>query len=155
MAASPQAGSLHTALPRAWKYPECPLAVVFCDDERYVQMASQLLGRRIGLPKNRMGVPNSSEELLTLLAEHPEWRRVLVLQDIEMRGETGVDCLRKVRDAGYGEDVVAFVGATAYPRQQHLSKMGFAGLIEKPFNADRLRTFVQRFEDGPGGWYEG
>jgi two-component system response regulator (stage 0 sporulation protein F) len=71
-----------------------------------------------------------------------EFEPDLVLMDIKMPGLSGIDALRRLRDAGDKRHVIMM---TAYGEQHYVDEaqaLGVANFINKPFDIDELKARV-------------
>ena len=68
----------------------------------------------------------------------------LIILDINMPQMNGIEALREIKKA---HPEIIIIMLTAYASQTHISTakmLGAYGFIEKPFNIDELREFVDR-----------
>jgi two-component system response regulator YesN len=69
----------------------------------------------------------------------------LVLADLEIRGESGLDLLRQIREASGAVPVVLMTGFASTQSAVEAGRLGVAAYVEKPLFADELLALVRTY----------
>jgi putative nucleotidyltransferase with HDIG domain len=95
-----------------------------------------------------MGLPirtaSSAAEAFDLVREDPPR---LVLSDIDMPGENGLELLRKIKKHDPDLDVIMVTGAVDADTAVQAIRRGAADYVTKPFNLDEVQIVVERTLD--------
>jgi response regulator of citrate/malate metabolism len=70
----------------------------------------------------------------------------LILLDIGLPGDSGLDLLRRLRATGEAVEAIAVTAATATPAVRAAVQLGAVDYIVKPFDLDRLRKSLGLFQ---------
>src|SRR5262245_56319519 len=110
--------------------------LLLIDDEEDVQYSFR---RTFGRPEIELHTASSGEEALELI---PRLRPDLVIMDVRMAGITGLETLRRIREADARLPVIMM---TAYGTTQtaiEAMKLGAYDYLLKPFDVPRLKEIV-------------
>jgi DNA-binding NtrC family response regulator len=117
-------------------------SILVVDDERTICIAIQRLLKGCGY---EVSTASSGEEAIRELQETPHH---LVITDLSLKGKTGLDVLRWVKEEAPATAVIVI---TAYGSEKiavDAMKLGAADYLPKPFDNDELELVVERvFED--------
>ncbi|MEW5807384.1 MAG: HD domain-containing phosphohydrolase [Acidobacteriota bacterium] len=83
---------------------------------------------------------NYSEALEKLKSD----RFQLVLSDINMPGESGIDLLRTIKEHDHDMDVIMVTGVIDIDSAIHAMRLGASDYVTKPFNFEELRIVIER-----------
>jgi DNA-binding NtrC family response regulator len=112
--------------------------VLVVEDEAYVR---ESLGQLLGARGFEVGLADSLDAALSFLARTPV---DLVLTDFTMPGGSGLDLLRRVRDASPGLPVVVLTGYGTVASAVECLKNGAADYILKPADPEALEVACER-----------
>ena len=80
----------------------------------------------------------------TAVARLGERRFHVVVTDLKMKGPTGLDVLKAVKDRKLATHVIIITGFRTYEDARGAECMGAYGFIDKPFRLEELRDMVRR-----------
>jgi CheY-like chemotaxis protein len=132
----------------AQTYPsfEHPLVVLHVDDD---PMNLRVVEEILGAFHHRSVKASSGAEALQLLAEHPF---DVVLMDIHMPGMSGIEAVRRLRDAPGPERDLPVIALTADVVSRHPSEyraLGFNDFVAKPILVSGLLDAIKRAVEPP------
>jgi two-component system response regulator YesN len=114
------------------------------DDVRIVRSLGRLFALRGFEVSTALGV----DEAEAILRQKPI---DVVLTDLQMPGRTGLDLLRLLPEVAPAARAVLMTGVSFHPDVQRAMELGAIGVLEKPFDVDRLRELLDgRRDDGAG-----
>jgi EAL domain-containing protein (putative c-di-GMP-specific phosphodiesterase class I) len=112
--------------------------ILVADDEPHVRAA---LARILTGRGHQVTLAGSVTEARAFLAAHPF---DVVLTDVHMPGESGIDLLRYVRSVDQELPVVLITGAPTTESAVHAVQLNATGYLTKPIDPDRLLSEVSR-----------
>jgi response regulator RpfG family c-di-GMP phosphodiesterase len=112
--------------------------LLIVDDERSVR---EILAEGLSAMDYDTEIAGSAQEALELIRDH---KFHLVLSDIEMPGETGIDLLNKIKKLDDDLDVVMVTGLVDAQTAIQAMRQGAADYVTKPFNLDEVQIVVDR-----------
>lgn len=90
---------------------------------------------------NVMTMPSADKMFLLLEKMTPE----LILLDIEMPNMNGFEALEKLKNGKWaGIPVLFLTGTVNASIEEHSSKLGASGIVEKPFSQSALLDHIKR-----------
>ncbi len=114
--------------------------ILVVDDSRLIrEMLSDALAGH-----GRIEALASSDECLRALCREPA---ELVVSDLEMAGESGMELLARIRREHPGTDFVLFTGNASLESAVAALRLGASDYLTKPLRADELRHVVDRILD--------
>lgn len=93
------------------------------------------------LPNSRLLLANNVASALRLLHEN---KVDLVVTDLEMPGQSGVDLIRIMRLASPGVPVLVVTGSSESRSIKKAGELGIAGCLAKPLFPDELADSIKR-----------
>jgi DNA-binding response OmpR family regulator len=101
----------------------------------------ELVARALYGPGTEVVTANDGGELLELTADD-EHALDLIVTDINMPWMEGLQVLASIREAGLTTPVLVITGVTRPDLETSVDRMGRAGLLYKPFDAEQLRNAI-------------
>lgn len=89
-----------------------------------------------------VGIARNADEARRMLGKHEV---DLVLLDVYMPGESGIDLLRSLRRWGYRADVILVTADNSGPDVEEALRLGAVDYLVKPFELARLRSALIRY----------
>lgn len=89
-----------------------------------------------------VGIARNADEARRMLGKHEV---DLVLLDVYMPGESGLDLLRSLRRWGYKADVILVTADDSSADVEEALRLGAVDYLVKPFELGRLRTALARY----------
>lgn len=119
-----------------------PWRVLVIEDDRSVaSIHCRFVSRMDGFTV--VGVARTAAEARPLLVN---LRPHLVLLDLGLPRDSGVELLRQVRGSGHPAEVIAVTAATAPEVVRAVFQLGVIDYLVKPFRPERLRQAMEAFE---------
>jgi CheY-like chemotaxis protein len=115
------------------------LNILVVDDE-FSARAS--LGIVLALAGHHAVFARDGDEALKLLEDNSV-KIDLVITDHMMFRVSGLDLVRGLRQKGFAGEIVVLTGYAEAAEREEYSKLGVAGILEKPFNIAELRRWLQ------------
>lgn len=106
--------------------------ILMIDDDESLRILFELVCKKRG---NDAVTAAGSEDALKALAEH---KFDVLLVDMKLMGESGVDALERIRAAGYHMPAVISSGAVQLPNKQTMQNLKIIGTNDKNYNNDVL-----------------
>ncbi len=66
----------------------------------------------------------------------------LIITDHQMVRVSGIDLVRRLRDRGFGGEIVVLTAYAGTIEEEEYRKLEVAGIMEKPFNISELRQWL-------------
>jgi DNA-binding response OmpR family regulator len=120
-----------------------PAAVLVVDDEADLVRTYERVLRRQG---HHVISAGSRQEALTALASRP---LDLIVTDVRLGGEDGLDVVRASRGAGLGPPVIVVTGSASKAGRHDALAAGAADYLAKPFSVAQLVGAVESVLGGP------
>lgn len=114
--------------------------ILIVDDDRSVREATMLAADSLG--HYTEGVENGAAALTRLKEDKFD----LVILDLMLRNENGLDVLTAVKKQNPQQQVVMFTAQATIPTAVEATRRGALDFIEKPFHIDRLRHVLALVE---------
>jgi len=114
------------------------LNILAVDDEEGARASLKLVLKLAG---HHAFVASDAVEALKIFQNTPE-PFDLIIADHAMRGSSGVDLVRKLREKGYKGEIVILSANVNLEAETEYRKLGVAGLMEKPFNIKDLKEWT-------------
>jgi len=113
-------------------------SVLILDDEPVVCERLQEHLEKLGLA---VEIYTDSQQAIDRLAEK---RFSVVVTDLKMKGPTGIDVLRFVRDQSPGTQVIIITGYATMEAAREAEFTGVAGFITKPFQLESIGKLIKK-----------
>jgi two-component system chemotaxis response regulator CheY len=126
-------------MPTSTKTPVNDMTVVVADDDAITRGLLCAVLRGMG-----MKLLDEARDGAQALASTQRLRPDVLCLDIEMPGLSGLEALRKLREADKGTIVLMITGATTADNVRAAAAHGADGVIAKPFSAGKLIAEIQR-----------
>ncbi|MCL4477129.1 MAG: response regulator [Nitrospirae bacterium] len=106
------------------------------DDETIVTMLSRFLSNR----GYAVAGATSTEEALLLIHK---MRFDLIMTDLKMQPESGVELIRKMKETGFHRSIIAFSANPEYIAELKSSNLDVAAIFEKPFDLGEIHGKIE------------
>lgn len=118
--------------------------ILIADDETIIREGIKYLFDYSELGYTICGEAATGDETFAMIRDH---RPDVVLLDIKMPGMTGLEVIRKAREAGFDGKVVIVSSYTDFKYAQEAIRYGVQDYITKPIDDDELREILTRFRE--------
>src|SRR5450432_3973406 len=119
--------------------PKIKLLVV--DDEQSIRRLCMTIGTSLGFTCNES---ESAETAVTRLETDPP---DLVLTDLKLPNQSGVELLKKIRSVLPRSEIAIMTGHGSIESAVDAMKLGAYDYIEKPFRVEKMRLLLQRMAE--------
>jgi len=123
--------------------PDTPVRALVVDDEAFIRQILTRILDRLGIEV--VGVASSGDPVVALYQEH---RPDLVIMDIAMPGTDGLTCLGRLREADPEARVLICTSFSSRQYTVEAERLGAAGFLNKPFDANRIRAKLEELCPG-------
>jgi two-component system response regulator AtoC len=117
------------------------IKLLVVDDEQSIRKLCMTIGSSLGFSSNEA---ESAEIAVTRLETDPP---DLVLTDLKLPNQSGVDLLRQIRTVLPRAEIAIMTGHGSIESAVDAMKLGAYDYIEKPFRVEKLRLLLQRMAE--------
>ena len=121
-----------------------PLKILAVDDEPNVAISMRYV---FSLPRYEITTADSGQSALAILAANPNWYDIIIV-DQRMPNQTGVELVRAIRQRGINGHVIVVSAHLSEEIRTAYRALDVHLMFSKPFNADTLRSSVDRLAAG-------
>jgi len=120
---------------------ELKTKLLVVDDEQSIRRLCMTIGSSLGFTCNEA---ESAETAVTRLETDPP---DLVLTDLKLPNQSGVELLKKIRSALPRTEIAIMTGHGSIESAVDAMKLGAYDYLEKPFRVEKLRLLLQRMAE--------
>ncbi|PSL47010.1 two-component system response regulator DctR [Salsuginibacillus halophilus] len=122
-------------------YPDQRLQVLLIEDDPMVREVNKMFVDKLNTFEVAATAENGEEGREMLEVYEPD----LVLLDVYMAHEDGLQCLEKLRASAYDVDVIAVTAANDTNTVKKLLRFGVVDYVVKPFTFERLKQALDQY----------
>lgn len=121
-----------------------PLNILLAEDEPSVAFSISFALKSDG---HKIEVVSDGEQALAELTAEPDAFDLLIT-DNNMPRMTGVELVRRLRDASYGGKILVLSAHLSRENRAAYDALGVDGMMPKPFDLHRLRALIRQIVEG-------